>query len=81
MVLLDRLRALSKSNSERDVQSSTVKVSELSDDPLVFKGCRGGSPEADLVVSEFLSVQDTQREAGRGRLEVGLCWTSRTHKR
>ena len=29
MILLDHLRALSMSNSERDVQSSTVKVSEL----------------------------------------------------
>ena len=29
MILLDHLRALSMSNSERDVQSSKVKVSEL----------------------------------------------------
>ena len=33
MILLDSPRALSKSNSEGDVQSSKVKVSELSDDP------------------------------------------------
>ena len=39
MILLDRPRALSKSNSIGDVQSSKVNVSELSDDPSGFQRC------------------------------------------
>ena len=44
MILLDRPRALSKSNSERDVQSSKVKVSELSGDPSGSQRCRVRAP-------------------------------------
>ena len=39
MILLDRPRALSMLNSEGDVQSSKVKVSELSCDPSGFPRC------------------------------------------
>ena len=36
-----------------------------------------GSPEANLVVSALLSVQDFWRDAERHGPQMGLCWTSR----
>ena len=50
MILLDRPRALSMTNSERDVQSSTVKVSELSDDPSGFPRCRVRAPSLYFLI-------------------------------
>ena len=44
---------------------------------LGFSKVLGQSPE--LVLSDLLFVQDTQRQGGRYRLKVGLCWTPHIH--
>ena len=50
MILFDRPRALSKSNSEGDVQSSTAKVSELSGDPSGFPRCWVRAPSLYFLI-------------------------------
>ena len=50
MILLDRPRALSMSNSEGDVQSSKVSVSKLSDDPSGSQRCRVRAPSLHFPI-------------------------------
>ena len=75
--LLDRPQEVTQVRFDRDALLSTVKVSELLEEPSSFSEGTGRSPKANITVSELLSMRDFRREPERHGRQVGLCWTFR----